>query len=75
MSDFEAGAWAWYWENVTSFTLRSGAVAALISEELSGASRDARAFFLRALSLIDATMELVEAEKRRDALEARRAKE
>lgn len=64
MSDFEVGAWNWYQENVTSFTLRAGVVAGLIAEETRGASPQTRAFFIRALSIIDPTLEAVDAERR-----------
>lgn len=65
LSEFEVAVWNWYWENVTMFTLRAGAVAALIAEETRGVSRQTKAFFIRALSMIDATMEAVDVERRK----------
>ena len=59
MSDFDVAAVKWYQDNVNDFTKRHGLIPMLVSE--TGIKGHVRSLFFRALEMIEATRNKIEA--------------
>ncbi len=70
MSPFERAAWNWYWDIATAFAMESG----IVAEEWKalGLKGKVKALFLRAVSAVHETIELIREDRRKREAESRR---
>ena len=71
MSDFETASWNWYWRTATAFALEAG----IVGQEFKdlGLKGKIKGMFLKALSAVHQTSELIRADREKRARDAARS--
>ncbi len=71
MSNFETAAWNWYWRTSTAYALKAG----IVAQEFKGLRLKGKLkeMFLKAVSAVDQTVELIQADREQRARDAARS--